>query len=328
VPGILGHEMVGQVVDGGGEVLDLQGAPVRVGDRVTWTEYVACGACRPCRLTGLPQKCARLRKYGHEAISRPPHLLGGFAEYCHVLPGTGILRVPDELSDAEAAPVNCGVATVAAVIEAAAIGVGDRVVVQGLGLLGLFAVAFARARGAHRVVGLDGIPERLQLARRFGVDTVVDTGACSPAEVRAQILDACPPDGPDTVIELCGDPAAVPQALQLLRIGGRCVVAGLVWPGAEIVLDASRLVSRMLTVVGVHNYEPRHLVQALGFVQRHRRALPIGELVQEGWTLERLDEAFARADARRVARVGVVPSAGGPAPAGELARPLAEWGPA
>ena len=133
------------------------GAALNVGDRITWTEFFFRGECYFCRVLDLPQKCVGLRKYGHDPLDVPPHLLGGFAEYCYVQPGTGILRLPDDLSDEEATPLNCGVATRVAVTEAAAISVGDAVVIQGPGLLGLYGIALARARGARLVIGLDDL---------------------------------------------------------------------------------------------------------------------------------------------------------------------------
>jgi Zn-dependent alcohol dehydrogenase len=72
------------------------------------------------------------------------------------------------LSDEEATPLNCGVATMASVIEAAAIELGDSVVVQGLGLLGLYGCAMAKARGVRLIIGLDAVPDRLEVAKRFG----------------------------------------------------------------------------------------------------------------------------------------------------------------
>ena len=110
----------------------------------------------------MPQKCHGVRKYGHDLSEEDPHFLGGFAEYCYILPGTWILKLPDELSDEEATPLNCGVATMASVTEAAEIALGDTVVIQGLGLLGLYGAAMAKARGARCVIGLDcgGEPAR------------------------------------------------------------------------------------------------------------------------------------------------------------------------
>src|SRR5262249_53228682 len=100
--------------------------------------------------------------------------LGGFADYCYILPGTWILKLPPDLGDEEATPLNCGVATMAAVTEAAAISLGDNVVIQGLGLLGLYGAAMAKARGARCVIGLDAVPSRLKVASKFGVDHAID----------------------------------------------------------------------------------------------------------------------------------------------------------
>ena len=122
----------------------------------------------------MPQKAPGVRKYGHDLAEEDPHFLGGFADYCYILPGTGILRLPDAISDAEATPLNCGVATMVSVAEAAAIEMGDTVVVQGLGLLGLYGCAIAKARGARLVIGLDAVPDRLAAAQRFGADEVLD----------------------------------------------------------------------------------------------------------------------------------------------------------
>jgi threonine dehydrogenase-like Zn-dependent dehydrogenase len=90
-------------------------------------------------------------------------------------------------------------------------------------------------------------------------------------------------------------------------MGGRAVVAGLVFPGAALAFDGDLLVRHALTLRGVHNYLPRHLVDAVDFAARHRACLPLRDLVETRFPLDRLDEAFAVAAERRALRVGVVP---------------------
>lgn len=307
-PGILGHEIIGTIEQLGRAVgPDMRGETLREGDRVTWTEFFFCGACYYCRILDMPQKCVRLRKYGHDPADESPHLLGGFAEYCYLLPGTGVVRLPAELADEEATPLNCGVATMVSVTEQAEVGIGDTVVVQGLGLLGLYGVALARARGARTVIGLDTIESRLEMARRFGADLTFDVGAMEPAAVVAAVREACPPDGPDVVIEVCGVPAVLPAGLAMLRKGGRYVVAGIVFPQADVTLDANTILSKWITMRGNHNYHPRHLVQALDFVARNRAALPFKDIVDSRFALADLDTAFARAADRQVLRAAIVP---------------------
>jgi len=306
-PCILGHEIIGVIEERGSGVLrDLRGEPLRVGDRVTWTEYFGDDSYYR-DVVGLPQKSRGLRKYGHDRADEDPHFTGGFAEYCYILPGTGILKLPADLTDQEATPLNCGVATMVAVTEAAVIGVGDAVVIQGLGLLGLYGAALAKSRGARLVIGLDMVAARLDAAKAFGVDIALDTAALAPDTLVQAVREACRPDGADAVIEVCGVPGVVPSGLRMLRAGGRYTVAGLVNPNATISLDANLILRQCLTLRGVHNYHPRHLVQALDFVVAHRGRFPFGAIIDGIFPLEQLDVAFRKASERAVLRAAVIP---------------------
>jgi threonine dehydrogenase-like Zn-dependent dehydrogenase len=255
----------------------------------------------------MPQKCHGVRKYGHDLAADDPHFLGGFAEYCYILPGTFILKLPDELSDEEATPLNCGVATMASVTEAAEIGLGDTVIIQGLGLLGLYGAAMAKARGARCVIGLDAVASRLDIAKKFGADHVIDIAGVPPQAVIDEVRALCRPDGADAVIEVCGVPDVIPQGLQMLRTGGRYVLGGLVNPGANVTIDANILLRRWITVRGIHNYHPRHLIQALDFVMANRKRFPFKDIVDAKFALNDLDAAFKKASERKVLGAAIVP---------------------
>ena len=245
-PGVLGHEIIGEIEQLGRKIeRDMRGERLSLGDRVTWTEYFFDGDCYYRDVLDLPQKCHGVRKYGHDLADEPPHFLGGFAQYCYVLPGTGILKIPDELSDEEATPLNCGVATMVSVTEVAGIGLGDTVVVQGLGLLGMYGCAMAKSRGARHVIGIDSMPERLAFAASFGADETFDASALSQEHLVAAVREQCAPDGADVVIEVCGAAEVIPSGLEMLRIGGRYVLGGLVSPGADVSIDANVLVRKM-----------------------------------------------------------------------------------
>ena len=307
-PSILGHEIIG-VIDsiGSGIDRDLRGEKLREGDRITWTEFFFCGECHYCRVLDMPHKCTGLRKYGHDQADLPPHLTGGFAEYCYVLPGTGVVRLPGDLSDDEATPINCGAASMVAMTEAGGIGVGDAVVIQGLGLLGLYGVALARARGAGRVIGLDAVESRLRLAERLGADLTFDVSAMEAEALVASVRDACPPDGADVVIEVCGLPAVISQGLDMLRKGGRYVIGGLTYPSDQVAFDGRKFLYRNITMRASANYHPRHLVQAVNFVANNRDALPLKGLVDGHFPLENLTAAFEEAASHRVLRAGIIP---------------------
>src|ERR1700745_4142519 len=111
--------------------------------------------------------------------------------------------LPQEHSDEEATPLNCGLATMASVTQAAEIQMGDAVVIQGLGLLGLYGAAMAKARGARCVIGLDAVGNRLKAAKKFGADHVIDVGSVPPQSAVEEVRELCRPDGADAVIEVC-----------------------------------------------------------------------------------------------------------------------------
>lgn len=307
-PGILGHEIIGVVQQvGAGIDRDLRGDRLEIGDRVTWTEYFFEGHSYHRDILDMPQKCDGIRKYGHDLADDDPHFLGGFAEYCYIVPGTGILKLPDELSDEEATPLNCGVATMISVTEAAEIGMGDVVAIQGLGLLGLYGCAMAKARGARLVIGLDAVPNRLEAAKKFGADRTFNVSEVDSEQLVEAVRASSPPDGADVVIEVCGVPEVIPSGLQMLRTGGRYILGGLVNPNADVTIDANILVKRWITMRGIHNYHPRHLIQALDFVMTNRHRFPFKDIVDSKFRLDELDTAFKRAADRTVLRAAIIP---------------------
>ena len=306
-PGVLGHEIIGIIESlGAGVERDMRGDPLAVGQRITWSEYFIPGRNYYTEVLDLPHKSPGVDKYGHMAAATLPHHHGGFGEYCYILPQSWILRLPDELSDEEATPINCGVATMIAVTEAAGIRIGQAVVVQGLGLLGLYGAAIAKARGARLVIGLDTVAERREQARRFGVDFSFDPSS-ERAELLREIRAICRPEGADAVLEVCGVPEVIPLGIDMLRVGGTYVLGGVVNPQAMVTLDANLLLRKLLTLRGVHNYHPRNLIEALDFVVANRQRFPFHDLVDGKYSLDQVNQAMAEAAARRVLRAAIVP---------------------
>ncbi|MGW4693696.1 zinc-binding dehydrogenase [Kitasatospora cineracea] len=298
-PSLLGHEQVGTVVGvGAGGVRCVDGTPVAEGMRVVWSVTASCGRCERCG-RGLPHKCLRLRKYGHEPWSQRAPLNGGFATHCVVLPGTAVVAVPPGLPDAVASPASCATATVAAALDAAGPLAGRRVLITGAGMLGLTAAAMAATAGA-RVSAVDPDPERRAQALRFGaaeaLDADGDGGAARPGEV-------------DVALDFSGRPAAVQRCLDALAVGGRAVLVGSVSPGPAVALDPERLVRGLHTVVGVHNYRPRDLDAAVRFLSERHRVFPFVALVAAAHPLERIEDAIAAARTGAAPRQAVAPQA-------------------
>lgn len=272
-PSILGHETVGEIVALDGELHAVDGRQLRLGQRVIWSVTLPCGTCDRCA-AGITAKCRTVRKAGHEAFDSGWALSGGYAEHVLLPRGMPVAVVDDDIADSLAAPAACATATAMAVIERALPIVNRRVVVIGAGMLGVTALAAAADIGASSVTAVDPAAERRDLAVEFGATSVV----ASIADV-----DQC-----DVLLEFSGKSQALQEGLRKLDIQGVAVFAGSVAPDGDIAVDPEAVVRRHLSFFGVHNYEPRHLTQALSFLQRTSGRFPWADLVAAPDPLERI----------------------------------------
>lgn len=307
LPTILGHEIMGRVaeISAGQPVIDARGEPVAVGDRITWSVAAHCGDCFFCR-HGLPQKCERLFKYGHESIDGPHPLSGGLAEHCHLSRGTSIFKIDETLPREVACPASCATATVACALRAAGDVSGAIALVQGAGTLGLTASAMLRHHGAAQVILCDVDSQRLGRGIEFGATHTVAVNA--EGEDLARLVDELTGGrGVDVALEMSGASTAIEQAIPLLRLGGVYVLVGAVFPGPAVSISPERLVRGCLSIVGVHNYAPQDLGAALDFLVATKDNVPFAELVAQSFRLSEADQAFQFAIEHAPPRVLVAP---------------------
>ncbi len=281
-PLILGHEIIGEVIKLGDNVVyDGFGNNIKKGDRLTWTIMSSCGECFYCK-KGLPQKCEKLVKYGHTSIDNKnvkSGLLGGFSEYIYILPGTTVYRIPDSLPNEIATPANCALSTVINAVETIGLFEGETVLIQGAGLLGLNLVALAKTAGAKDIFVTDTIDSRLALAEKFGADHCINLKNTNDEGFLETVNELTDGYGIDVAIEVCGVKFAVQQAVSALRIGGRYLLAGLVAPGSDLDIDGNQITRKCLTMKGIHNYTPEHLGKALKFLEENWQKYPFDEIV-------------------------------------------------
>jgi len=309
-PSVLGHEAVGIVVKlGAGVSGDTGGNPVSVGDRITWTIMSSCGACHFCRVWKLPQKCLRLFKYGHVKSDTPPYFTGTFGEYVYIRPRTGIFKIPDDMLDREVSPLMCAAATVIAGMEKAGVEPDDNVVVQGAGMLGLYATVTAKKQGAKMVIVIDVIDKRLRKAEKFGADHTINAGEYGSKDLVDKIRDLTGGWGADLAIEVAGSPEAIPLGVKILRPGGRYLLQGSLYPGDNFTLDAHDVITKCLTITGLHNYDARHLGLALDLVYKTRACYPFKKLVGPDFalTVEGVTGALEAMEKREAIRPVIVP---------------------
>ena len=294
---VLGHEFVGEVAAlGDGVTTDYAGQPIAVGDRITAAYFITCHRCAAC-LLGDVNLCEHAYDYWSRPAEVAPHFHGTFATHYVVHRDQYFYRVPDTIGDAAAAGANCGLSQVLFALDEVGLAAGQSLVIQGAGGLGLYAAAVAREAGA-RVVVVEGAPERIALARRFGADVVVGLDELAAAR------------GADIVIELAGVPAAFGDALELVRPGGTVISIGNVnvGPAHEIALSPGLITRKAVRVRGFVRYHPWYLHRALRFLERRQSLHPFDELSDRAYGLDEVPEAIARAQERRVGRPAIVPS--------------------
>ncbi|WP_153813759.1 alcohol dehydrogenase catalytic domain-containing protein [Streptomyces sp. SUK 48] len=297
VPLVLGHEGLGVVRElGEGSHQDATGAPLTAGDTVMWASSIACGVCPPCRLHREPTLCERRRTYGvNRALADGPELSGAWADHIVLQPGTTVIKVPDGTDPLAAMSLACAGPTVAhALYERRPVRLGETVVVQGSGPVGLAAAAFAQLAGAARVVIVGGPAARLERAAAAGIgDVHLDiAGAADPAEVLRAARAAVGGDGADLVIECAGVPAAVGQGLTLARRGGSYLVIGQYTDAGDTLINPHQIVHRQLDVVGSWAFTGAHLVEYVRLLPTLTARFDLASLVTP-FPLERHADALA-----------------------------------
>ena len=221
-PLILGHEVVGEVIERGAEV-----STVAVGDRVgvAWIHY-ACGECELC-LEGNENLCPKQQITGATVD-------GGFAERM-TAKASHVVKVPDALTSEEAAPLFCAGVTVYRAIKKAKIRDGQRVAIFGIGGLGHLAVQIARSFGAE-VIAIDVSDEKLAFARSLGASHTINAATQKTAKEMANL------GGAHVAVVTSAAKAAYDSAFYSLRPGGTIAVVGL--PAEPLSFPAIAMVAR------------------------------------------------------------------------------------
>jgi threonine dehydrogenase-like Zn-dependent dehydrogenase len=303
----LGHEFVGEVVAlGEGVATDYAGEPVAIGDRVVPVYFLQCHRCAAC-LRAEFSSCANGLDAWRRNPDLAPHFTAGFATHYYVQPGQHFYRVPDEVDDASVAGANCGLAQVIFVLDRMNLAAGETLVVQGAGGLGLYAAAVARERGA-RVVVIDGVKDRLDLALEFGADDVVDLGSHRRPEDRAEaVREITGGIGADVVLEVTGHPAAFTEAIDIARVGGRIASVGNLNAEAEVPLVPGLVTRKSLTIRGILRYDPWYLHRAIQFLDRRGNQHPFAKLSGSSYSLREVESALRDGETRSVARAAIEP---------------------
>jgi propanol-preferring alcohol dehydrogenase len=270
LPRILGHELAGEVIDLGHGVAGWQ-----EGDRVTAAIDVTCGRCRHCR-TGETQRCTAMQRIGFERD-------GGHAEYV-TLPAANLVALPAQLSYEGAAILPDAVACMYhSLVHQGGLHVGQRVLILGVGGLGIHGVQIARLAGAE-VLATSRRQGRLALAERYGAKGVNPTRQ-SLEEAVAEFTCG---EGVDLVVDNIGTRASVRQGLGLLRPGGKFLVVAYLDETFEI--PTIPLFKTEQQIIGCRGSSKQDLIDVVRLAQLGQLTPVVGAR----YALEQIHEAIPR----------------------------------
>ena len=313
-PIIPGHVSVGEVAAlgpppaRGDAVRDVSGRPIEVGEVVTFLDvFGTCGRCWYCTVGHATTRCPSRKVYG-VTLSADEGLLGGWAQYIYLRPGVHIISLPQELDWRAFLAAGCGMSTALHAVTLGEIAFGDTVVVQGAGPVGLCAAILAQLRGAGSVVVVGGPQVRLDAARHFGVDAVLDIGSISEQQRLVAIRAMTGGRGADVTIEATGVPSAVGEGMRLTRDAGRYVVVGQysdVGPASfNPHLDLNQ---KHLEVRGCWGSDVGHVYRSVQVMARYAKQFPWTDLISREYDLSTAQAALEDVASQRVVKALIVP---------------------
>ena len=319
-PLTLGHELAGVIEEKGpGLQSDFMEQPLAVGDKVMLPPLMPCGQCYYCVHYPIhANKCLNPTYYGrYIPFEKPPHLWGGWAEMVYVdldmFPATKIYRLPDDMSPLHGSltePLACCIRALNRAVAADGFHVGDTVVIQGSGPIGLFALVAAQEMGAGCVVVI-GAPERPRLAvcRAFGAVATVSIDEYPTPQSRIDAVRAIVGGfGADLVVEYSGDPSSGPEGIEMLRDGGAYVEMGQFTDAGSVETNWHRICTKDITIVASWAFTANDIPLGIQMIHRVAERYP-WHLMQTRFSFsqEGIAEAAEAAIAMRCMKATIVP---------------------
>lgn len=287
LPIIPGHEPVGWIEKIGANASKRWG--VVEGDRVVVKAPIPCNRCKQC-LMGATQRCVERWGYGvYTSTTVAPSLWGGYATHLYLHPNAEMRKAPADIGSAEMTLFNPLSGVVHWILEIPKLREGEHVVILGPGQRGILAALAARHAGAATVT-VSGLPEdaeRLAMARQLGADATVDVGR---EDIVERVREVTGGEMADVVLDIsAGSTEPVRQSLDLVRRGGRIVLAGLKNGKAVDGLKTDKIVANELQLLGGFSSTAGSLDTALDILKANRDKL--GPICSHAFGLDRIDYA-------------------------------------
>jgi L-iditol 2-dehydrogenase len=221
-------------------------------------------------------------------------------------------KLPEGLSSDDVIGGGCGLFTGFAAVDRSGLEMGDTVLVQGAGPVGLSAAAFAALRGAGQVILIGAPAPRLALASELGADLTLPLDDASAQHRKERVTEVTQGRGVDVVIEASGNPCALTEGFDLLRDGGTYVVAGHYTDAGPVDINPHIDVNRKhADIRGQWGTDFRHVARALRMLSKHHARLPFAKVIGARYSLDDANQALADVAALRVTKAIIEPFGAG-----------------
>jgi len=288
-PIILGHEGIGRIEKLGlGVATDYAGEEIRAGDLVYWSPIALCHRCYSCNVLD-ETPCDNTQFF--EDASKPNW--GSYADFAWLPNGMPFYRLPDHAQPEAVAALGCALPTALRGFDRCGpVRLGETVVVQGAGPVGLSAVLIAAQAGAREIVIIDGLPGRLEAAKSLGATVTIGLDVAA-GERRRMIYDRVGRNGPSVVVEAAGVLPAFPEGIDLTGNHGRYIVLGLWGAIGTQPISPRDLTIKNINIGGATFPKPKHYYQALHLAVSLQERVPLGALVSHRFGVSHAAEALS-----------------------------------
>ena len=299
IPVTLGHEGTGEIVYLGKNIKkDTAGNPIHVGDKIV-TSVISCGDCYICRnQPANTNLCDKQGVFGLIPHSDAQPLTGWFSTHLLIRGKGATYFVVNDLDLQERMLLELSCVCVHALKRANQTGLinfNSKVLVQGLGPVGLVMISVLRAAGVNHIIAIDGTPKRLDMARKLGAKTVINFKETTTLEGRVKIVkQAANGVGADFAFQCTGAPAAAKDIYEYIRRGGgMCEMGFFVNNGEYSVNPHFAMCNKEITIVCSWDYSADDYPTTMAFLRQAREMkIPVKELITHSFPLDKLNEAM------------------------------------
>ena len=308
-PIIPGHVSTGTIEKLNGEISDVEGNELKIGDPITFLDvHETCNSCWFCLVAKASTRCPQRKVYGI-TYSAKEGLLGGWSQYIYLKPGVKIIKLQSSETLRTFIAAGCGLPTAIHAIERSEIRLGDTVVVQGAGPVGLMASLCAQLSGAFQVIMVGAPDHRLEIAKAFGINHVVNIDVEDPKSRVAKIRELTNNRGADVTIEATGVASAIKEGLEMTRDGGKYTIVGQYTDSGEISINPHLDINKKhITIRGSWGSDFSHFYLAVKLVERYQTNYPFEKIISRSYSLDEIKAALADVDQLKVMKAIIQPN--------------------